>query len=136
MQVHAPDPLRIKYRQSLTEVMQRAVVHCKALKDAVAEALVEKKDEAAIRAIAKTELDHLELYNCARYKIAHEITHSWMLAGRPRLIAQLSRHRVVSKHSQVHDHLSRYSRESVVSRELENRLTVPVATLTMEWHLG
>jgi len=84
LQVHAPDPLHINYRQSLTELMQMVVVHRKSLEDAIAEALVEKKDEEAIRAIAQTELDHLELYNCVRYKISREKTHSWILAGRPR----------------------------------------------------
>lgn len=84
LQLHKPDPLRIRYRQSLIELMQMVVVHRKSLEDAVAEALVEKKDEEAIRAIAKTELDHLELYNCVRYKIPREITHSWIVAGRPR----------------------------------------------------
>lgn|GEM_PF-192740 len=84
LQVHRPDPLRIKYRQSLTELMQMVVVHRKSLEDAVAEGLVAKEDKAAIRAIAKTELDHLELHNCVRYKISREKTHSWILAGRPR----------------------------------------------------
>lgn len=84
LHLHRPDPLRIKYRQSLTELMQLVVVRRKSLEDAVAEVLVETKDEEAIRAIAQTELDHLELYNCVRYKISREKTHSWILAGRPR----------------------------------------------------
>lgn len=84
LQLHRPDPLRIKYRQSLAELMQLVVVHRKSLEIAVAEVLVEKKDEETIRAIAEAELDHLELYNCVRYKIPREITQSWILAGRPR----------------------------------------------------
>lgn len=84
LNLHSPDPLRIKYRQSLTELMQLVVVHRKSLAEAVAEVLVETKDEEAIRAITQTELDHLELYNCVRYKVSREKTYSWILAGRPR----------------------------------------------------
>lgn len=84
VQVFKPDALRIKYRQSLTELMQLVVVHRKTLEESVAEVLIEKEDEAAVRAIAKTELDYLEPYNCVRYKIARGIVESWIAVGRPR----------------------------------------------------
>jgi hypothetical protein len=45
---------------------------------------VEAADLTALRAIANTELDHLERYNCARYNLARGMTQKWIDAGRPR----------------------------------------------------
>lgn len=80
----APDPLRTRYRQALNELMQFVVFHRRKLEDAFAELAVAAADLAALRAIANTELDHLEPYNCARYNLARGMTQKWIDAGRPR----------------------------------------------------
>lgn len=36
---------------------------------------------AALRAIANTELDHMEPYNCARYNLARGMTQRWIDPG-------------------------------------------------------
>lgn len=68
----APDPLRVRYRQGLNEIMQFVVYHGRLLDNALAEVHVDAADLAAVRSIANTELDQLEPYNCARYNLARE----------------------------------------------------------------
>lgn len=79
-----PDPLRVRYRQALNEVMQFVVFHGRTLENALSEVPVAAADLAALRVIANTELDHLEQYNCARYNLARGMTQRWIDAGRPR----------------------------------------------------
>nr|WP_315239305.1 Fic family protein [uncultured Albidiferax sp.] len=79
-----PDPLRMRYRQALNELMQFVVFYGRTLAAAFAEVPVAAADQAALRAIANTELDHLESYNCARYNLARGMTQRWIDAGRPR----------------------------------------------------
>ncbi len=79
-----PDPLRVRYRQALNELMQFVVFYGRKLKDAFSEASVDAADLAALRVIVNTELDHLEQYNCARYNLARGMTQRWIDAGRPR----------------------------------------------------
>ncbi|RCW69196.1 Fic family protein [Pseudorhodoferax soli] len=79
-----PDPLRVRYRQALNELMQCVVFHGQTLEDAFSEVPVDAADLAALRSIANTELDHLEQYNCARYNLARGMTQRWIDAGRTR----------------------------------------------------
>ena len=79
-----PDPLRIRYRQALNELMQFVVFYGRTLEDAFSEASVDAADLAALSVIANTELDHLEQYNCARYNLARGMTQRWIDAGRLR----------------------------------------------------
>lgn len=79
-----PDPIRLRYRQALNELMQFVVFHGRTLDDAFAQVNVDAADLAALRLIANTELDHLEQYNCARYNLARGMTQRWIDAGRPR----------------------------------------------------
>ena len=80
----APDPLRIRYRQALNELMQFVVFYGRTLDAAFSEVSVDAADLVAVRAIANIELDHLEPYNCARYNLARGMTQRWIDAGRPR----------------------------------------------------
>ena len=79
-----PDPLRIRYRQALNELMQFVVFYGRTLAVAFSDVPVAAADLAALRAIANTELDQLEPYNCARYNLARGMTQRWINAGRPR----------------------------------------------------
>ncbi|MBF0246336.1 MAG: Fic family protein [Planctomycetes bacterium] len=80
----APDPIRIKYRQTLNELMQFVVFYGKTLDASFADVHVDAADSAALRLIADTELDQLEPYNCARYNLARGMTQRWIDAGRRR----------------------------------------------------
>jgi Fic family protein len=79
-----PDPIRARYREALNELMQFVVFHGRKLEDAFSEVHVDAADLAALCAIANTELDHLEPYNCARYNLARGMTQRWIDAGRLR----------------------------------------------------
>jgi hypothetical protein len=79
-----PDPLRTRYRRALNELMQFVVFYGRTLEDAFSEVAIDPADLAALRAIANTELDHLEQYNCARYDLARGTTQRWIDAGRTR----------------------------------------------------
>ena len=79
-----PDPIRLRYRQALNELMQFVVFHGRTLDAAFAQVNVDAADLAALRLIANTELDHLEQYNCARYNLARGMTQRWIDDGRPR----------------------------------------------------
>ncbi|GBU15377.1 hypothetical protein AwPolaro_07550 [Polaromonas sp.] len=79
-----PDPLRTRYRQALNELMQFVVIYGRKLEDAFSEVIVDAADLAALCAIANTELNYLEPYNCARYNLPRGITQRWIDAGRHR----------------------------------------------------
>jgi hypothetical protein len=64
--------------------MQFIVFYGKNLDDAFSAVPIAAADLAALRTIANTELDHLELYNCARYNLARGTTQRWIDEGRPR----------------------------------------------------
>ena len=64
--------------------MQFVVFYGRTLEDAFSEMRVDAADLAALRAIANTELDRMEQYNCARYNLARGMTQRWIDAGRPR----------------------------------------------------
>ena len=80
----APDPIRIKYRQTLNELMQFVVFYGKTLDASFADVHFDAADSAALRGIADTELDQLESYNCARYNLSRAMTQIWIDAGRRR----------------------------------------------------
>lgn len=82
--VAVPNPLRIRYRQALNELMQFVVFYGRTLDDAISEVRIAEADLAALRVIANTELDQIEQYNCARYNLARGMTQRWIDAGRPR----------------------------------------------------
>jgi Fic family protein len=79
-----PDPLRARYRQTLNELMQLVVFYGSTLDNAFSQVSVDAADLVALRAIATTELDQLEQYNCARYNLARGMTQRWIDRGRPR----------------------------------------------------
>lgn len=80
----APDPLRARYRQTLNEIMQWVVMHRQPKQTALAAVHVDPNDLPGLNEIINTELDHLEVYNCARYNLARGVTQTWISAGRPR----------------------------------------------------
>lgn len=60
------------------------VFYGRILNDAFSEVRVDAADLAALRVIARTELDRMEQYNCAYYNLALGMTQRWIDAGRPR----------------------------------------------------
>src|SRR5665213_1469394 len=79
----ATDPLRLRYRVQLGEAIRRVVggeelttIH-PALQISIA-------DRDAFTALVRTELAHLESWNCARYRVPVRELEAWIAEGRPR----------------------------------------------------
>jgi fido (protein-threonine AMPylation protein)/DNA-binding transcriptional ArsR family regulator len=78
----APDPFRAKYREHLTQAIQRVIDQGNSLDAAVAALGISAEDEAPFKDLVRVELLHIEPYNCARYRLAIGKTEAWIAAGR------------------------------------------------------
>jgi hypothetical protein len=78
-----PDPMRVRYREQLGEAV-RQVVYLGLTVDKAAEGLaIPGADAAVFNGMLKSELQHLEPYNCARYRLPIGKTQEWIDKGRP-----------------------------------------------------
>lgn len=78
----APDPLRARYRDQIGDLVRR-VVGGGILACALEAMGLPEADRAAVRDIVRTELDHLQPYNCARFRLNLASVERWIAAGRP-----------------------------------------------------
>ncbi len=78
-----PDPVRSRYREQLGEAIRQIVFYGLSQDKAVAALGVAAGDQLAFNAILQTELQHLQPYNCARYRLPFGRTQAWIDAGRP-----------------------------------------------------
>jgi len=83
----AADPLRARYREELGFIVRR-VVGGEPLTAAARTLALEGEELATFTRLALEELAHLEIYNCARYRLSIPITERWIAAGRPGLDAR------------------------------------------------
>jgi Fic family protein len=79
-----PDPLRARYREQLNETLRIVVYDGRDLANALASVRLADEDRAAFKDMVNSELDHLEPYNCARYRLPMGRTQEWIDRGRPR----------------------------------------------------
>jgi Fic family protein len=79
-----PDPIRARYRDALGEVMRKVVYGGESAPAAIATVGITPVDVDAFSRIVEQELTHLEIYNCARYRLTGPIVERWIAAGRPR----------------------------------------------------
>jgi len=80
----APDPTRLRYRDSLTEAVGQVVRERKSAQ-ATMEALGLTEEAApGFGRLLLDELDKLEVFNCARYRLTLSATQAWIAANRPR----------------------------------------------------
>lgn len=78
-----PDPVRLRFREKLNEAIGR-VVRARQTADAALAALALSEDDARVfRPMLAEELRVLDLYNCARYRLAMDQVQEWIEAGRP-----------------------------------------------------
>lgn len=78
-----PDPFRTKYRELLSEGVQRVVRDAQPLATAIAQMEIPKEERSAFEAMLRKELDHLQVFNCARYRLTIGQTEAWVGKGRP-----------------------------------------------------
>lgn len=81
----APDMFRQKYRELLGEGVRRVVADGASLEAAVKELAPPTEDLPAYLELLRQELQHLEPFNCARYRLGIRLTEGWIKEGRPGL---------------------------------------------------
>ncbi len=77
-----PDPIRTRYRDELADLVRR-VVAGESIADLASLAGVPDADFAPFIRVVRDELLHLEVYNCARYRLGFSQVERWIAAGRP-----------------------------------------------------
>ena len=80
----APDPIRSRYRDVLADAVRCVVVGDGAGPGESMVAMPDADREAFMQ-VLRDELAHLELYNCARYRLGPALVERWIAAGRPGL---------------------------------------------------
>ena len=77
-----PDPFRARYREHLGDAIRQVVTEdVSAIQASEALALPEP-DQIAFQALLRKELQSLEPFNCARYRLAIRKTEDWIEKGR------------------------------------------------------
>ncbi|MCX7255238.1 MAG: Fic family protein [Polaromonas sp.] len=79
----APDPFRAKYREQLGEAVREVVTQGAGLQDAIAALALPELDRPAFQTLLRRELERLEPFNCARYRLSIRKTEEWIGRGRP-----------------------------------------------------
>lgn len=78
-----PNPLRLRYRRHFAQVIQLVVLGSK-LETTVNAISVPEGDLPWFLETVNSELEHLDWYNYARYRLTMEETQAWIDKGRPR----------------------------------------------------
>jgi Fic family protein len=79
----APDPVRLRYRESLNDAIQLIVRERRSAADALAALKLDDSRAPGFRALLEEELAKLGSHNCARYRLGLMATDDWVAAGRP-----------------------------------------------------
>ncbi|MDH4394615.1 MAG: Fic family protein [Limnobacter sp.] len=78
-----PDPRRVRYREQLGEAVRQVVYFGTCFDKAVESHALPEVDMQAFQSMLSLELQHLEPYNCARYRLPIAKTAEWIAKGRP-----------------------------------------------------
>jgi Fic family protein len=79
----AADPLRLRYRSHIGEAIRR-LVGGEEFTTILSALQISDVDRDAFTALVRTELMHLESWNCARYRLPIHEVEAWIAEGRPR----------------------------------------------------
>ncbi len=79
----ASDPFRAQYRAHLGEAIRKVVDEGGTLAQALAVLSLPEADQALFLLILRRELQGLEAFNCARYRLSLRKTDDWIQQGRP-----------------------------------------------------
>jgi hypothetical protein len=78
-----PDPLRLQFREALNEAMGIIVRDGETAEQATGALALSPEQVALFRPLLDTELQRLDVYNCARYRLTMGQVKRWVEAGRP-----------------------------------------------------
>ncbi|WGS50101.1 Fic family protein [Paraburkholderia sp. D15] len=79
----APNPLRLRYREHLTEAVGLVVRDRRSTRAAMEELGLTENVVPGFEAMLLDELKKLEVFNCARYRLTMTATQAWIDANRP-----------------------------------------------------
>lgn len=79
----SPDPFRARYREHLAEAVRQVVLENASAADACTALALPLADQQAFLALLRRELQSLQPYNCARYRLSIRKTEEWLARGRP-----------------------------------------------------
>lgn len=79
----APDPFRAQYREHLSDAIRQIVNMGATVPEAIAALSLPVADQNSFQEVLRRELQVLEPFNCARYRLALGKTESWIRIGRP-----------------------------------------------------
>lgn len=77
-----PDPMRVRYREQLGEAVRQVVHFGLTVDKAINGLAIPGADAAVFNGMLNSELQHLEPYNCARYRLHIGRTQEWIDKGR------------------------------------------------------
>lgn len=78
-----PDPVRARYREQLGDVVRQVVGNREPLSQSIQSIGLFGQDLEDFTRLVREELAHLEIYNCARYRLSIPVVERWISAGRP-----------------------------------------------------
>lgn len=78
-----PDPMRLRYRESLNEAVALVVRERKLAAEVLGELQLTEDRAPGFEGLLRDELRKLEVFNCARYRLTMAATLAWVEAGRP-----------------------------------------------------
>lgn len=78
-----PDPFRARYREHLGDAIRQVVTEGASLVEAVAALALPGSDQETFQALLRKELQNLEPFNCARYRLSIRKTEDWIGKGKP-----------------------------------------------------
>lgn len=78
-----PDPLRARLREQLGDAVRNVVLESKTAQKASDELSLDTADQGPFLNMLRKELQSLEAYNCARYRLSLRRTAEWIEKGRP-----------------------------------------------------
>ncbi len=81
--MQAPSPLRIRYREQINDLVTQIVYFGHTLQNAKIPDSVDAHDTSEFLAIVEKDLQQLELFNCARFRLPAGKTQEWIDQGRP-----------------------------------------------------
>jgi Fic family protein len=79
----APDALRAKYREHLIGAIQSVVSQRKRFGEALEDVAVAPADQKSFQSLLRAELNQLEVFNCARFRLSITKTQEWIAEDRP-----------------------------------------------------
>lgn len=78
-----PDPFRVRYREHLGEAIRQVVTEDASVIEAGGALALPESDRETFQALLRKELQKLEPFNCARYRLTIRKTEDWIRKGRP-----------------------------------------------------